>query len=41
MEKWEAQAANVLFSAAGRKTSAKINLLRPTFVLGKLPTTAG
>jgi len=30
-ENWEAQAAGLLFSAAGRKVSAKINLFRPTY----------
>jgi hypothetical protein len=30
-ENWGGQAASLLFSAAGRKVSAKINLFRPTY----------
>jgi len=30
-ENWGGQAASLLFSATGRKVSAKINLCRPTY----------
>jgi hypothetical protein len=38
---WGEQAASLLFSAAGRKASAKIDCSSRPFVAGKLPTTAG
>jgi hypothetical protein len=33
--------ASLLFSAAGRKASAKVDLFKPIFVAGKLLATAG
>jgi hypothetical protein len=38
---WGEQAASLLFSAAGRKASVKIDCASRPFVAGKLPATAG